>query len=518
MNIKVEDIRVSTRDGVEMATDIVRIDDDVKRPVMLVRTPYSRAALRASQDPIALARAGWVVVLQDVRGRFDSAGDFVPFDQEISDGHDMVDWCSQQAWSNGSVVMGGASYDGLTAWLAALELPKALRAIAPTVSAPTTSDPWIRRGGALNLGFLMNWGIGLGIMGSVGDSATQTQGAQWLTEWESTVRHPDALTRLTTVFPGAKPWLIEPNGKRTPAIDRETPLIQQGLPTYQITGWHDIFVEGAINAYQILQQLGNAPQRLVIGPWTHGAVFGTSAGDVDYGMEASGFMRFPSERLEFLRAATNGETLVGGVSVFLMGRNKWCELKSWPPASEEKILHLADVGTLSEVPPKSASIAHWIHDAQNPVSTQGGRVLHPALHVGGPLLQSHIQRDDVLRFDSQILTEDLSIMGMVKAVIEFSAESSMADLVIKLIDVHPDGQAIGIIDAISRCNIQPNNPETIKIDIGSTAMTFNKGHKIRVEIASSNFPAFDLTPSGARSIIFGPTFGSYLSLPTVEIN
>lgn len=518
MNICVEDIQMITRDGVGLATDVVRINDGVRRPVMLVRTPYSRAALRASQDPIALARSGWVVVLQDVRGRFDSTGEFSPFDQEINDGEDAVIWCSQQDWSTGSVVMGGASYDGLTAWLAASALPTALSAIAPIVSSATTADPWIRRGGALNLGFLMNWGIGLGIMGSVGDPAIKAQGAQWLTEWESTVRHPEVLARLTTVFPGARPWLEEPDGQKTPPIDQRSPLLQRGLPTYQLTGWHDIFVEGAINAFQSLQNSKNSPQRLVIGPWTHGAVYGTSAGDVEYGMEASGFMRFPAERLEFLRAAASGEKSEGGVTVFVMGRNQWCELETWPPAYERKVFHLTREGTLAEDSPKSASLANWKHNAHAPVPTQGGRVLHPGLHIGGPVLQSAEQREDVLRFDTPVLTEDLTVIGMVRAVIEFSTDSSIADLTVKLVDVHPDGRGFNVIDAISRCEMQPNNPTTVKIDVGSTAMTFLASHRIRIEIASSNFPAFDLTPSGSRSVIFGPTFGSHISLPTVEMH
>lgn len=515
--IVVDDARVPMRDGIELASDVIRIDDEVRRPVLLVRTPYTRAALRAGQDPVALARAGWAVVLQDVRGRWDSDGDYAPFSQEIPDGADAVRWCAAQPWSNGAVVMGGASYDGLTAWLAASELPEALRAIGPVVSAPDTRDPWVRRGGALNLGFLLNWGIGLGIMGIRTDPELQVVGTTWHSDFRTTVRSPEVLDRLTTVFPGARPWLEEPSGERTPGFGADTALARVGLPIYHLTGWYDIFVEGALAAYRtMLDSPAAASQRLVVGPWTHGTVYGTSAGDHEYGTEASGFLRFPAERLEFLRTAAAGGEPQGGASVWVMGSDRWLDLDAWPPPTVPNELDLGvdehGSGTLGHEPGTATTLS-WYHDRDHPVPTRGGRVLHPGTDIAGPVLQPTEPHPDVVRFDSAVLTDALTVAGSVTVHLRFSADTDIADLTAKLIDVHPGGEAYNVVDGVRRTT--GGDPVPCVVDLGSTAMTFRAGHRIRLELAGSNFPAFDLTASGERRIEVGAGSGAVLRLPVL---
>ncbi|RQP12874.1 MAG: CocE/NonD family hydrolase [Microbacteriaceae bacterium] len=521
--IVVEDATVPTRDGALLASDIVRLDDDERRPVLLMRTPYGRAALRAGHDTVALARAGWVVVLQDVRGRWDSTGDFAPFGQEIGDGQDAVAWCAAQPWSSGDVVMGGASYDGLTAWMAARELPPGLRAIAPIVSSPETADPWIRRGGAVNLGFLLNWGLGLGIMGSPGDADVKAQGSAWHSDFRETARSADALERLTTTFPGARPWLDEPTGDATPAFDAELPLLADGLPIFHLTGWHDIFVEGAIRAYRAMCEAGHAGrQRLVIGPWTHGTVYGTSAGAEEYGTEASGWMRFPAERMEFLRAAASGEQVRSGASVWVMGANHWLEMDEWPPPATVRTLSLgagtrahdpAGAGTLGGDPGAATELG-WQHDASDPVPARGGRTLHPGTDIAGPVDDDTTKRGDVLSFEGEPLTEALTIAGAVEVRVPFAASTATADLVAKLLDVRPDGTARAVLDGVTRVTAADGG--TVSVALGNTAREFAAGHRIRLVLTGSNFPSYDLTPSGSRTVRVGEGSGAELLLPVLE--
>lgn len=527
----VEELRVPLRDGTALATDVVRVDDGVPRPVLLVRTPYSRASVRTGHDPIALARSGWVVVVQDVRGRWGSAGRFRPFGQEVDDGHDVVTWCAGQPWSTGDVVMSGASYDGLTAWLAAEAAPASLRAIAPIVSAPDTRDPWVRRGGALQLGFLLNWGLGLGLAGGGGDPEVAEDGLGWLTEWRSVVRSPDAVDRLVRLFPPGRRWLEPDDGRDLPAPAHGGPIQAEGLPVFHLTGWFDIFVEGALAAYAALRGTPAGPaQRLVVGPWTHGSAYGTFAGEVDFGYGASGAGRFPGERLEFLRRAAAGEPVTGGASIFVMGRDEWVELEGWPPPTRATVLHLAGGGPAGTDPalgtaggglltneePSSATRTTWHHDPLDPVPTLGGRTLHPALAVAGPVARSATAgRGDVLVFTGEPLTADLTVAGAVRVELEITSDTPLTDLTCALVDVHPDGRALGVVDGIRRLRTVPGETRTVALEVGSTAMTFLRGHRIRLELASSNHPAYDLTPAGRRTLRHGRGTQTRLVLPTL---
>lgn len=518
-----EDVRVPMRDGTVLAADVVRLDDGRRRPVMLVRTPYSRASVRAGHDPVALARTGWAVVLQDVRGRGDSGGTFAPFDQELADGADAVAWCAARPWSDGAVVMAGASYDGLTAWLAAESGAPALRAIAPTVSAPDTRDPWLRRGGALQLGFLLNWGLGLGLLGGGGDPAAASNGLRWLTGWRTTVRSPDAVDRLVAVFPPAARWFA-PGGRPALAHPAEHgPVRSRGLPGYHVTGWYDIFVEGALAAYEQLRRTpAGGAQRLVVGPWTHGAVYGTAAGDVDFGHLASGADRFPGERLEFLRRAAAGEPVTGGAAVFVMGRDEWVEMPAWPPPSTEVELHLAPGhdpagdGRLTPAPVTAATALTWQHDQHEPVPSRGGRTLHPALEVAGPVDRRDLaERADVLVFTGEPLPADLTVAGTVRARLLLRSGTPVTDVTAALVDAHPDGRALGVVDGLVRLETEVGAVHEVDLAVGSTAMTFRAGHRLRLEIASSNHPAHDPTPSGPRTLLLGGPAPSRLVLPVL---
>lgn len=519
MTVVAHEAVVRTRDGAALATEVIRLDDDGRRPALLIRTPYGKPSLRIGEDPIALARSGWVVVLQDVRGRWDSTGDFVPFQQEVDDGADAVAWCTGQPWSDGSVVVVGASYNGLAAWLAARDLPTGLRAIAPVVSAPDTRDPWVRRGGALNLGFLLNWGMGLGILGSAGDPEVKARASRRHSEFRELVRDQRALDHLTEALPRATPWLLDDPGDACPDPLADSELGRRGLAVHQVTGWFDIFVEGAIRAYQALRSTpARDQQRLVIGPWTHGTVYGTAAGDLEFGTEASGFLRFPQERMEFLRAAVAGRPVEAGVSVFVLGSNEWVELESWPPAGPVVRLELEPRRL---VPRSSTPAMHleWWHDAANPVPSRGGRTLHPGTDAAGPMVVpvEGVERADVLDFTSDPLESDVVVAGPVTLAVRAGAgRTAPADLVATVYDVSPQGRAIDVVSGVRRFG--PKDGDVgVTVELGNIAYRLPAGHRVRLRLSGSSLPAFDLTASGPRRVLVGQASGATLSLPTLPL-
>ena len=338
------DTAVTMLDGLALATDVTVADDGERHPVLLFRTPYGRSSVRGHHDAIGLARLGWAVVTQDVRGRWDSPGDFAPFRSERSDGAQTVDWCGSQPWSNGAVAMAGASYNGFTQWLAAAERHPALRVIAPAVAGPDLRSA-VYEGGALELGVLSSWTLGIGAVGSNLDAAVIDAAVTELDDWPETLRtgSDGALPRIS---PDWKRWfdpddadLWDPLDAGRSLLDGH-PMPKTGEPPagYHLAGWHDLFCESTIAGYELLTGAGvdervRRRQRLVVGPWSHASMLRRTTGFLDFGVAAQGeFNGLYDEQLTFLTAAIGGSTDVpSGVRVFVMGANRWLDLPSWPP-------------------------------------------------------------------------------------------------------------------------------------------------------------------------------------------
>ncbi len=492
----VEDVRVPMRDGTLLAADVTRVDDGAPRKVLLVRTPYSRAAGRAMTDPVAVARDGWVVVNVDCRGRFDSEGVFDVFHQEPADGADTIAWCAQQPWSDGRVVMHGPSYVGATQMLAAGARPEALRAISPVVTSDQYRDSWCYEGGAFQLLFAKTWALQLA-MGDPNATARQRKRALDLAGApEKLLRLPHKDSVVGELFPAYRRWLDPDDADYWRPIEVRRRHARMDVPAIHVAGWYDIFAEGSLRNYTSLAAAARAPQRLIIGPWTHGTVFLTATAEHDFGFEASGLIdNTPGKILDWLAAAAAGEEVAEGVRAFVMGRGEWVELKSWPPPSTPTTLWLGD-GVLAATPPAEAGHDRYLYDPENPVPTRGGRTLGPHFPTAGPVDQRPVEdRDDVLVYTSEPLDHDLTVMGMVTADIRFASDAVSADVTVKLVDVHPDGRALNVVDGIRRTSFTPGRAKTVRVDVGSTAMTFLRGHRIRVEVSSSNFPRFDRNSS-----------------------
>jgi uncharacterized protein len=520
--LSVLEVAMPLPDGTLLATDVTVADDGERHPVLLVRTPYARSSLRAWHDPIELARTGWAVVQQDVRGRWGSGGAFDPLVQELADAPAAVEWCARQPWSNGRVATAGLSYNGFTQWAAALARPKALRAIAPAITTPFARDTWLTEGGAFRLGVWTIWALAMASGGNNASRVSERRAAQALQRWQQIVAHPADLEPVAAAMPAVAGW-YRGDEAALARLDLSRKVRSVETAAYHLTGWYDIFCEGALDAYEALasgarDERVRRSQRLVVGPWAHGSLLLQLVGRVDFGRHANGLLRgIPAEQLAFLRAAVEDREVEPGVSVFVMGSNRWLDLDAWPPRAEERTLFLADGGRLIDERPSAAGADRYRHDPADPVPTLGGRHLHWGFPESGPVDQRPVEdRDDVLVYTTAPLRRALTVIGRVRAQLRVESSSPRTDFTVKLVDVHPNGTAINVVDSIRRVDLTPGRPATVEVAAGSTAMTFKRGHRIRIEVASANFPHFDCLGTADQTLHLGGRAGSRVHLPVHE--
>lgn len=542
--VRADEVMIPMRDGTLLAADLVTLDDDAARPTLLVRTPYSRAATRAADDTIGLARLGWAVVVQDVRGRFGSEGTFDPYRQEPADGADTIAWCAEQPWSNGRIATWGPSYVGATQLLAASALPPALGAISPMVTSARYDHGWTFEGGALNLGFIMPWAALMAASDPAVEAGALGELMALGEDWDAAFRHPLGDHPVRHLFPPFDRWLAADHGPAFTGAAASEAFEQMDVPGFHVAGWYDVFCEGSLQLWQGLRERSATErarrgQRLVVGPWTHERLFLSMTPEMDFGLRGDGTAAdVRGEMLRFLASALDGEDVEGGARLFVMGANDWIDVEEWPPPSSPTPYWLTSVqgansdagdGVLVREASEAEGADRFRYDPEDPVPTRGGRTLGPYLPMSGPVDQRPVEvRDDVLVYTSDILSLDLTVVGTIRATIGFSTSGRSADVTVKVVDVHPDGRALNVVDSIRRLAFVPGQPQAVEVEVGSTAMCFRAGHRIRVEISSSNFPRFDRNPStgvhagdataleGAdQTVVLGGPLASVIVLPVV---
>ena len=508
-------------DATTLRTEVAIPADGERHPVMLMRTPYGRSGLRAFHDPIGLARTGWATVIQDVRGRWGSEGAFEPMFQERSDGAAAVAWCAQQPWSNGNVAMTGGSYNGFVQWAAALGKPKGLRAIAPTITTPFIRDTWFGEGDAFRVGSWALWALSLAAGGTGGPVGAEKRAWKTTARWRELVSYPTDVDAIAAALPAFRDWIAAEHEYWKPA-EPASRLRNLDVAGHHVAGWYDIFLEGSLDAYSALahdspKESVRRAQRLVVGPWFHGPMTQLS-GEIDFGPDANWIVHgVLAEQLQFLRDAVEGREVKGGASIFVMGRNKWLELETWPPPAKDVSLHLAADGRLDWSAPERTGRDTYRHDPRDPVPTRGGRHMHWGLPPSGPVDQRPLEgRGDTLVYTSEPLKHDLVVLGKVRAELRFASSAPRADVTVKLVDVHPDGTAYNIVDSVRRVGLTPGRARRVDVEVGSTAMVFKRGHRIRVQVASSNWPFFDLLGAADQTLHRGGRSGSRLVLPAYD--
>ncbi|MBA2609819.1 MAG: CocE/NonD family hydrolase [Actinobacteria bacterium] len=535
--VRVDDVRIPMRDGVALAADLITLDDEVPRPTLLIRSPYSRAASRAAEDPVSLARLGWAVVIQDVRGRFESEGYFEPYLQEGVDGFDTVEWCAAQPWCDGRVAGWGSSYLGATQLRAAAERPPALVAISPWVTSGWQDEGWTYEGGAFQLGFVMPWAV---MMAASNPRATPAQLTKAFAaagdDWGRLYRRALGSHPTRSLFTPFKRWTDQAHRKYWTPEATTKALRTATTPAFFVAGWFDVFCDATLRTYDAFaapRPNGDVlPTRIVVGPWTHARLFEDTAPEMAFGNSANGGAQdVRGEALRFLRACVDGDTPAAtGAKLFVMGANEWREFPAWPPASMPTDLFLADEGALTTAPPPARGTDTFTYDPANPVPTCGGRTLGQFLPMAGPVDQRAVEtRDDVLVYSTDVLDADVTVIGVVEATIRFATTGRSADVTVKLVDVHPDGRAMNVIDSVRRLDFTPGRAKDVPVTVGATAMTFKRGHRIRSEVSSSNFPRLDRNPStgvhwgdatklesAEQTVFVGGARPSRLTLPVVS--
>ena len=547
VNILIEkNVMVSMRDGVKLATDVYRPAEGGHVPVLLSRLPYNKELPAVSQsaiDALRAVRAGYAVVLQDCRGRFGSEGEFTPIFDEASDGADTVAWIAQQPWSSGQVGTVGGSYLGFTQWLLAREHPEALRALAPFV---TTSDyyhtPFRHQGGVFELGCALFWSVGmvpeeLQRQLRQGKASMEQMGAlmQVMSDMSSQFEHLPlvGMPLLRDFAPSYLDWLAHPNhDDYWRAIAHREYYEQITVPALNIGGWYDLFLGGTLENYTGMKQhdgstVARQHQRLVIGPWSHGGFTGIFP-EHNYGMMASiDAADLVGMQLRWfdhwLKGEDNGVEQDKPVKLFVMGLDQWREEDDWPlPDTQFRPYYLHSAGhantamgdgTLSMKIPEEEGEDVYLYDPRRPVPTVGGAVLL-SLALGmdqGPRDQRSVEaREDVLCYTAPTLERPVEVTGPIELVLYVSSSARDTDFTGKLVDVYPDGRAEILTDGILRARyresfsepklMEPRQIYELHLDLWATSNLFKAGHRIRLEVTSSNFPRFDRNTNSGGTI------------------
>jgi uncharacterized protein len=569
------DVRVPVGDGLTLATDIWHAGDGEPRPVLLVRTPYGKTDSRAWTRPAttALLEAGYAVAVQECRGTFKSDGSFAPHAYDTVDGVATAGWLVGQPWCDGRVGTWGQSYLGMVQWHVAAGGAPGLRAIAPAI---TSSDfyiaPWYSPGGAVSLETLLSWATLMVFQKLVRDAGRGDASVrQDLAEVGAMLMDLPAVLRklpisdhpvLTRHAPWLADFLAHPSRDEfwrqlAPAenLDRVT------VPALHIGGWYDLFLAQGLRSYERLREshaVGGAAgaQHLIIGPWSHtvGDItqfperrFGLAAGSLTANLTAAHIKFFDEALSDHPDGATGTDQ---PVRLYVMGAEEWRDGLDWPPAGVQPVDYYlgsdgpantaAGGGTLSARPPAAPGADSFLYDPRRPVPTLGGMTVGVSEeYPAGPADQSSVEaRDDVLCFTSEEITEPLEVIGNVTLTLFVSSSAPDTDFTGKLVDVYPDGRAILLCDGIQRMRYrrglenpvltQPSEVSEITLDLVATANRFLPGHRIRLEVSSSNFPRYDRNSNTGRviatesaenfvtavnTILHGPDHSSRLTLP-----
>ena len=542
------DLAVPMRDGTVLRADAYYPSAGAgSYPVLLQRTPYDKrlTGLHYLNVPRAVDR-GYAVVVQDVRGRFASEGQFEPFQQEIADGYDTVEWCATQSWSAGSVGMYGGSYVGTVQWLAAVADPPHLTCIAPAFAASDHYEGWIYQGGALQTAFITSWLLPFLTPEDArrkADPRALDALNEELADLVDALGNTCELFDLTGELPVAaeysqylRDWLEHPTRdaywRRVSIEDRYGDV---HVPSFNIGSWYDIWIDGTIRNFvgmrgQAATAEAREGSRLLVGPWIHDGASSSVAGSYDFGIRSArhsapfGF-DLDGEVLDFFDQwldpadgnGANGSAHDGGVSLFVMGEDAWRVEAPWPlPPDEHSTYYLHSNGsgdsvgralTLTEVAPGDEPPDGYVYDPQDPVPTVGGQLCcYWSQLPAGPFDQSAVEsRPDVLVYTTDPFESAVEVTGSITLNLWARTSAADTDFTAKLVDVAPDGSASNLTDGILRARfrhgtaesdaITPGEVHEYRIKLGWTCNVFSPGHRIGLEISSSNFPRFGRNPN-----------------------
>jgi len=505
------------RDGVVLRADVYRPDGPGRYPVLLQRTPYSKNGENCVEQGHRLAERGYVVVQQDVRGRYRSDGEFQPGffsadHRDAEDGYDTVEWAAGLPWSTGRVGTFGGSYCGWTQWELAHTRPPHLAAMIPSAIAANLLDR--EMSAVLRLGRVLWWSVNTlapDIRLRLGDEPgpTTTDEAErlylerdrskWL--WRLPLAEiPDGA--LSGVGKHWRSWLSDHASDHFGFLERHHDV---AVPALTTTGWYDQQI-GAIKNFTGMRANGmteeaRSGQRLIVGPWSHTIDFSSSrVGELDFGPEAvRDFYQIADDWFgHWLKGESTGVEDWPPVQLFVMGANRWRAEEDWPPAGIEYTdYYLHGGGKLSPVPPSDDAPDSYDYDPRDPVMT-----LYSPPGQQEPQDQRALDgRRDVLTYETDPVGEPVEVTGPITVHLWAASSVPDTDFVVKLMDVRPDGfvqeLCYGIVRARYRESydsptlIEPGRVYEYTIQVNPTSNLFRRGHRIRLAVSSSDFPNFD---------------------------
>lgn len=526
--IEVErNVAVPMRDGTVLRADVYRPAHEGPHPALVERVAYELTD-RCRAEGEYFAGNGYVFVGQHVRGCFASEGRRALFRDDgwgaNQDGYDTIEWIAAQPWCTGRVAMFGGSYSGCTQYLAAPTAPPHLRALHVREGGSDHYVDHCYRGGAFQLGLMLGWHLHQQLAWLQHETAPAGMDAARL-RLEKAVEQGDRWMRhlpLCSCPPlegvaddyfeifehpedGPYWWPLTTSLKYG---EVDVPILHQG-------GWFDVLLASTLRCFQGIRARGRTPhcrdnQRLIIGPWIHGpgGVGQRQVGELDFGPEAE--FDLDAHRLlwydHWLMGTDNEVAQWPPVHVFLMGANRWLDLQEWPPpgidytplyfrqGTEGPGASLND-GSLSwEPPPATETADSFAYDPDDPVPSQ---IRYPEL---GPTDHRSAEAR-MLTYTSPVLENDLTVMGPVRAVLYGLSSALDTDWVVRLCDVWPDGRSLSVCDGILRARYRssmehtelmtPDQVYCFDVDLWSTAQVFQAGHRLRVQVTSSDFPRYD---------------------------
>jgi putative CocE/NonD family hydrolase len=513
------DVAVPMRDGVVLRADVLRPHGDGRFPVLVYRTPYGKEfALKDYATFRHAVERGYAVVVEDVRGRYASGGEFRPYQNEGRDGYDTIEWAAQQPWSNGAVGTFGLSYPGAVQWLAAVETPPHLKAMVPAMTFSTPQN-FFYSGGIWDLSW-MEW-----IWDNIAPDARNKSNLPGpRTEEEASAAWDkvgpgmlntlplNQVEELRGVAPYYYDWLSHPaDDSWWDWSELRNKYGRNPAAVLNLSAWYDdnYGPEGATTNFTGLlkARAGRADARthLLIGPWVHGvdATGKTKAGEREFGPAAA--INYDEIVLRwmdhYLGGINNGVEKEKSVRYFVMGDNQWRDADTWPPAAKAipyyLIITKEGERALSTDAPKAArQPSSFVSDPANPVT-------NPYDSSGARDYRDLAKRKDVLIFDSAPLEEDTEITGPIHARVYLSCDCRDTDLWVRLLDVAPDGTALNLmspgLDVVrasyrdlkrGRKLLTPRHIYQLHLDNLISSNVFQKGHRIRVQISTTFFPNF----------------------------
>ncbi len=539
-----KDQPMRTRDGICLRADIYRPDAPGRFPVLLVRTPYDKSAGMALTEKDYFPPRGYVVVVQDTRGRHSSEGEFYPFVHEARDGYDAVEWAAALPWSDGKVGMVGQSYLGLVQYYAASLRPPHLCAAAPVSGPVTYFENFAYRRGVLELGWMLAYFMFMardtlarkGIYGEHSarlDSYVSRPEIPMAPLKREVYRHLPLRDWGERLHDGApyladylRHWTADSFWAETDLRPRfgefDTPMLHVG-------SWYDVFQYDTLAMYLGMRDGARSAdtrraQKLTMGPWAHLMPYSIptsrGTGDIDFGSEA--IIELHALQLRwfdrFLKSIANNVVEEPPVRLFVMGENRWRDENEWPlkrTRYSEMFLHsggrantLGGDGRLGAQRPIDEPHDSFVYDPEDPVPTRGGTTL--GLKAGAFDQREIEQRNDVLVYTGDVLERDLEVTGPVTMFLYAASSASDTDYTAKLCDVLPDGYVRNVVEGVVRARfrdslasptpIVPGRVYEYRLDLWATSYLFKAGHRLRLEVSSSNFPRYDRNPNTGHDL------------------